>query len=246
MPVISDSRIYNKLSYVYDGLMKSVDFNVWTRYILDIAKINATKNSSFLELAAGTCRMAVKINTVYPDLIATDFSLPMMQIDKKNSLKKVCCSMLNLPFKTKFDFIYCTFDSINYLQTKKELITLFSEIESLLDGDGVFTFDASLENNSLEFTEEQVTEDKFDGNSFKRINCYDKEKRIHTNIFYIKNADGKKYKEVHKQKIYEFETYFNLINKAGLLVKECYDGFTFSDGSPESERVQFIIGKNKV
>ena len=62
-------------------------------------------------------------------------------------------------------------------------------------------------------------------------------------IFYIYDKSGEQCKEVHKKKIYSFETFFNLIDKAGLVVKECYDGFTFNDGSPKSERVQFVVGK---
>ena len=152
--------------------------------------------------------------------------------------------MLNLPFKQKFDFIYCTFDSVNYLLTKKELLCLFIEAKNCLNKTGLFTFDVSLEKNSIEFTKGQITEDEYNGHSFKRINSYDKKKRIHTNIFYIENANGNKYKEIHKQKIYEFETYFKLIEKAGLVVIECYDGFAFDDGRSTSERVQFVV-RNK-
>ena len=40
--------------------------------------------------------------------------------------------MISLPFKKKFDFVYATFDSINYLLTQKELQFLFKEIEIFL------------------------------------------------------------------------------------------------------------------
>ena len=237
-------RPYDKVSLIYNGLMKDVDFKFWTDYILDIASNYTTADSSFLELAAGTCGMANIIKNRYPNIIATDVSLPMMQIDDQNCIQKVCCSMIQLPFKNKFDFVYCTFDSVNYLLTQKELFYMFREIKSLLNEKGIFTFDASLENNSLGFKEMQVTDDKYNGYTFKRINSYSNKNKIHKNVFYIQNSSGIKFKEIHKQRIYSFETYFRLVDKAGLMVKECYDGFTFNDGSTESERVQFVIGKS--
>jgi ubiquinone/menaquinone biosynthesis C-methylase UbiE len=235
-------RSYDKVALIYNGLMKHVDFNHWTKYILEIAAKFAGRSPSLLELAAGTCTMAEKIKNKYSNVIATDISFPMLISNSNSQLKKVCCSMLELPFKDKFDFIYCTFDSVNYLLTKKELQLLFNETKSVLHHEGIFTFDASLENNSIEFIDRQVSEDKYNGFSFKRVNSYNKKTRIHKNVFYIYNISGVKYKDVHKQKIYEFETYFDLIERAGLIVKECYDGFNFKDGSPESERVQFIVG----
>ena len=223
--------------------MKDVNFDLWTKYVMDIAVNYVNAESSFLELAAGNCVMAGNIKKKFSNLIATDISLPMLKYYFKTDLIKVCCNMIQLPFKKKFDFIYSTFDSINYLLTQRKLESLFREIKFALSESGIFTFDASLERNSLEFTEVQVTEDKYNGYSFKRINSYNKETRIHKNVFYIYDKYGEKFKEVHKQKIYPFETFFNLMDRTGLVVKECYDGFTFRNASSKSERVQFIVGK---
>jgi SAM-dependent methyltransferase len=226
--------------------MKDVNFNLWTKYVMDIASNYVNNTSSFLEIAAGNCTIANNIKKKYTNLIATDISLPMLNAHFQADLLKVCCNMIYLPFKKKFDFVYATFDSINYLLKKKELQFLFREIKILLSENGIFTFDASLENNSLEFIDTHVTEDNYNGFNFKRVNSYNKKTRIHKNVFYIYGKSGIKFKEVHKQKIYSFETFFNLIDKAGLFVKECYDGFTFKDGSSKSERVQFVIGKSAV
>lgn len=49
------------------------------------------------------------------------------------------------------------------------------------------------------------------------------------------------YTETHKQKIYPFAVYFELLEKAGLNVTECYEAFTFKDGNAGCERVQFVV-----
>lgn len=239
----SNSRPYDKLALVYNGVMKHVDFKFWADYIIDIASEYADRKSSFLELAAGTCEMASIVQKKYPDITTSDISLPMMRTVFQNNLRKVCCDMLKLPFKKKFNFVYCTFDSINYLMTEKDVLSLFNEVKFILADEGIFTFDASLEKNSLEFSDMQITEGKYKEYNFKRISSYNKKTRIHKNVFHIRSDAGLKMKEIHKQKIYSFETYINLIDKAGLMVRECYDGFTFDDGDAESERVQFVVEK---
>ena len=50
---------------------------------------------------------------------------------------------------------------------------------------------------------------------------------------------------MHEQKIYDFETYFDLIFRAGLYVVDCFETFTFKIGNADSDRIQFILKKAK-
>ena len=76
---------------------------------------------------------------------------------------------------------------------------------------------------------------------FTRKSKYNSSSRIHKNIFIITDEFGNVKKEIHTQKIYKFETYFDIIAKAGMYVVECLDAFTFNNGNQNSERAQFII-----
>lgn len=151
--------------------------------------------------------------------------------------------MISIPFNFKFDLIFSTFDSVNYLLSKKKLSALFQQVRDLLKDEGIFTFDVSLEKNSLEFMKDYLVEGSYKGYNFKRVSKYSKSRKIHKNIFYITNSNKKVIKEVHEQKIYDFETYFNLIYKAGLYVVDCFETFTFKISTAESERIQFILKK---
>lgn len=223
--------------------MKKLDYESWSNYILEIADIYLKENANVLELGAGTCKIAEYISRRYKKYIATDISLQMLNFSKSNSIKKVCCDMKALPFRTKFDFVFSNFDCVNYLLTKKHLAQLFKEVFYLLKTDGIFTFDISLENNSLNFLTSKSVEGKYDGYTFRRVSQYYKLSGIHTNKFYIIDKQGKTYKETHKEKIYPAETFFSLANKIGLKVEACYDCFTFNHLKPKSERAQFIMRK---
>ena len=225
--------------------MRDVKYSKWSKYLLDVVgEYNEKKNPSVLELGAGDCKIAKRLSKNYINIIASDLSLPMLQQGKKVFISKVCCDMISLPFKNQFDLIYSTFDSVNYLLSKRNLLTLFLEVKKILSASGIFTFDVSLERNSLDFEGSYSVEGKINGYSFTRKSKYNPISRIHKNIFSITDVYGNVTKEIHKQKIYKFETYFDIIAKAGMYVVECLEAFTFNNGNQNSERVQFILKNN--
>lgn len=237
-------KIYEKLPLIYDYLMKSINYETWVKYIFSIVKSYVPRDGLVLELAGGSCKFANYFVKYFPRIIVTDISKNMMLVDEKNLVQKACCNMSVIPFKAGFYLIYSNFDSINYLTSKKKLLEMFKEISRVLLPDGIFTFDVSLERNSIIHTKTPVRTGNFRGIYFNQKSEYNKKSRIHKNIFILKNED-EVLKEVHRQKIYPFETYFELLAAAGLYVKHCYNAFTYKNGSSDSERVQFITKKVK-
>lgn len=239
MPV----KNYYHLSSIYSHLMRSIDYKQWSSYITDISKEINKDKISVLELASGTGEVASFLKNKFGVFTSSDLSLNMLKQFQSDKCDRVCCNFLNLPFKNKFDFIFTTFDSINYLTKKSMLLSLLKEVNSILRVDGIFTFDASLENNSLRYFKHLNRKGKHDGIKYKQTSKYDKKDRIHYNYFEITLADGRKVEEIHKQKIYYFEEYFDIIEKSEFYVYRCYEAFTFENAKPESERAQFILKK---
>ena len=239
------AKAYKNVSFIYEELMKDVNYQEWANYILNISSEFTGKDSKVLDLGAGNCKIANLFSKEFSNIIATDISLPMLKSDTDNVVSKVCCDMTSLPFDTKYGLIFSTFDSVNYLMSKKKLLALFKQVSFLLEDNGIFTFDVSLEKNSLEFLQDHAVEGSTSGYSFKRVSKFFKSRKVHKNIFYIRGADNIVVKEVHEQKIYDFETYFDLIFKAGLYVVDCFETFTFKIGNAGSDRIQFILKKAK-
>ena len=239
------AKPYEKLSDVYNGLMKNVDYENWSKYILEIAEEYIEDGARVLELAAGNCKMAELISNRYKNYIGTDISISMLKSNNQNGIKKICCDMTELPLKDKFDFVFSAFDSVNYILKQKTLSRLFKEVYLILADDGIFSFDASLESNSLKFLVAKTTEDFYNGYSFSRTNRYNRRNRIHYNSFIITHDSGSEAKEIHKQKIYDIKTFFKLAEEAGFYTEACYECFTFNDVNPKSERAQFVMRKIK-
>jgi len=238
-------KAYANVSFIYEELMKDVNYPEWAKYIQNISSEFVGKDAKVLELGAGNCKIANLLRKKFPKIIATDISLPMLKADTKNVVKKICCDMILLPFNTKFDLVFSTFDSVNYLTSKNKILALFKQVKYLLKDNGIFTFDVSLEKNSIEFLQDHTVEGSTGKYSFKRVSKFYKGRKVHKNIFYITGTNNRVIKEVHEQKIYDFETYFDLIFRAGLYVVDCFETFTFKIGNADSDRIQFILKKAK-
>ena len=238
---IKRKKNYEILPLIYNYLMRNISYKLWAQYLATILNKLVPSSGKVLELGAGNCSFANYFSNFFPNIIATDLSKNMLNSDSKNIIPKIVCDMTLLPFNTKFDLIYSTFDSVNYLMSKKKLFALFKQAKELLNDEGIFTFDASLEKNSLIHSYKPERRGKYKGVEFLQISHYNKKSRIHYNYFELKMNNGVIFSEIHKQKIFSFNVYFDLIEKAGLYVLKCYETFSFRDGSQDSKRVQFII-----
>jgi len=236
----SDMKIYNKVADIYPYLMRTIRYDRWAKYLYEIVKASVKKNDRILELGAGNGKLANHFKDYYPNIIISDLSFNMLSQDGICDLSKICCDMTRAPFKTDFNLVYSAFDTVNYITSLKKLLSFFREIRRLLNQNGIFTFDVSLERNSLKHVKEPFRTGKYNGISFEQTSRYNPKSRIHRNIFNMEFNNGK-YCENHKQKIYPFEVYFQLIEKAGLYVSECFEAFTFRNGNAGCERVQFVV-----
>jgi len=223
--------------------MRSIDYKKWAEYIYQISKEIKKKNISVLELASGTGHSAFNLKTKIEKIILSDLSLQMLSNLKDPRLLKVCCDMKSLPFKKKFDFIFSTFDSVNYINKKEDINKLLCDVSRCLTDKGLFAFDVSLEKNSLKYEKYLNRRGKVNGVVFQQKSFFDKRTRIHYNHFELTLANGKKVEEIHKQKIYLFKDYFDFVEKSDFYVYKCYKAFTFENADENTERAQFILKK---
>ncbi|MFH0734407.1 MAG: class I SAM-dependent methyltransferase [bacterium] len=234
---------YKAISNIYNHLMIEIEYQEWADYIYDIYKKNKLPKGYSLELACGNGMVAKYLSPKLQHFIISDKSKEMLHTITEFKSNKICFDMLYLPLKNKYSFIYATFDSINYITDYKKLKLFFKNIDSVLVKGGCFTFDVSLEKNSLIVENELNREGIFNGYHYNQQSKYNKKNRIHENSFIIISPEGKHYEEIHIQKIYKFEDYFKAIDGTKLFVTSCYNSFSFDDAKPTDERVQFILKK---
>jgi len=220
--------------------MKSVDYSFWAKYIREIHNTLGEPSDIALEVGAGNGKLGEYLKNQFQRLYLTDFSLEMLK-ENKSFIDSVCCDMTALPFQAEFDFIFSTFDTVNYLSNEEKMRLFFNRIKNNLTKNGYLLFDVSLESNSLKHVEKLNRKGKHKGITYIQKSDYDKNEKLHSNTLEIKLPDGKWYFEKHEQKIYDFYYYFDVIESEGLFVAECFEAFTFENASRKSDRVQFIV-----
>jgi len=236
----NQSDPYLHVANIYFHLMNFVSYKWWGRYIYTITKPIVVKNPVVLELAAGNCSLAEHLSKLYKNYLVTDISKSMLNQSKKK-LNRVCCDMTAIPFAKKFDLILTSFDSVNYLLSKKRLLIFFKEACNNLAEKGVLTFDVALENNSYKHQKTATTKGRAKGFTYFRKSIFLPASKIHKNIFTVKYPTGEIFTETHKQKIYSYDTFFDMAEKSGLYIVNCYKAFSNTKGKASSDRVQFIM-----
>ena len=235
---------YLHVSNIYSHLMDFISYKWWAKYLYSITKNKLINKPRVLELAAGNGALAQHFEKSYKNYIVSDISFNMLHRFDGNT-KRVCCDMTAIPFSSKFDLIFSSFDSINYLLSKQKVLQHFKQVKNILSDEGIFTFDAALESNSYKHQKTALNKGRTKGFKFVRKSIFNPKTKVHKNIFTITYPDGKVFSETHKQKIYSFDTFFELADKSGLYVVNCYKAFSFTKGKATSDRVQFIM-KRKI
>lgn len=239
---IEDKKAYSALTTIYPYIMRRVNYRSWAKYISAVLEEYGKDRGRVLEIASGNSVIYKYLKKNFDYYLFSDQSLDMLKMIRAKNKKAVCFDMKAFPLKTEFDFIFSIFDSVNYLLTEDDLSRFFNECKRVLTSGGILTFDVGLLENSLRNLKQLNRKGKYKGINFEQISKFDPVKKIHLNMFEIE-INNHIYREEHKQRIYNFETYFDILERCGLHVTECFNCFTFDDACPDSERAQFVVRK---
>jgi SAM-dependent methyltransferase len=234
---------YKYVAQIYSHLMRFIKYDNWAEYIYDIAAPMIPENARVLELAGGNGKLSSHLLKYYNGIITSDISYEMLHESSSKELLPVCCDMKLLPFKSHFDLIICAFDSINYLTSQKALSSFFHEVALVMNQESIFTFDASLELNSVKHERYLNRSGIYKNIKYVQRSKYDTVRKIHTNSFLITLENGQTIREMHRQKIYPVNVFFDLLDQNDLYVKYYLNAFSFDDASEKSERVQFVVAR---
>ena len=127
---------YGKFAYVYDELMKDVPYDQWVQFINKQIEAYGIEGKKLLDLACGTGELSLRLAEEGYDVTGVDLSADMLAVarekaDRKgHSLFLVEQDMSELEGFGEFDLIGIFCDSLNYLQTEKEILQTFERVYS--------------------------------------------------------------------------------------------------------------------
>jgi ubiquinone/menaquinone biosynthesis C-methylase UbiE len=231
--------IYKTLASYYDALV--TDENATSDWV-DYTRKHV-KDGLLLDLGCGSGDFAVAMAEQGYLVEASDLSAEMIKTaqSKKGSelVKWYVSDMLDLNENEKYDAITCYCDSINYLQSYRQLETVIENVYRALKVKGVFMFDIHSLDTLQQFKEEYIEEGYVDDVSYQWC-IYS----IDDNLFYsfiFQDEDGILRKELHQQLVFNPVTVKELLEKQGFKVELSTD-FTV-EGIAEGDKIFFSAVK---
>lgn len=218
-------RIYDQLSKYYDELWG----NISTGYVGLIEPLLSKRRLAFariLDLASGSGSLAVELGRKGHVVFGLDASPSMVDIARKKSIlydnvKFKVHDMTEFSFKTPFDLITCTIDSMNYLVEKGSLEKFVSNVSNALKRKGLFIFDVNTEsmyqqNNNAIFTHGS------NGSSFVQRLTYDETNRRATALFEFDKGQM----EIHQQRPYDLAELKKAMGNARIKITHTFSNFS--------------------
>ena len=233
---------YSVLGRYYDIYTAGIDYGLWAEYLADISEIKS-KTPEILDMGCGCGRMIEALGRIIPaDYTGIDINSDML-IEASCILSGACsgarlinASISEYAENKEYDFIYSSFDTVNYLGDTRELEAFLENCFFMMKDDAVLTFDVI---NPERIDEHETVEEE--GLIFV-IRRSVKSGFLHTELT-ISDESGTLESE-HSQRLFSTEEIANAAEKTGFISAEFLDFLTFDEASSDSDKIQIILKKH--
>jgi SAM-dependent methyltransferase len=241
--------IYNEYAQVYDASGQLAFSLRMIPYLDRLLQRHPVQGRSMVDMACGTGTVAIALAGAGWRVFAIDNSPQMLaQACVKAQERELDLSwgqqdMRHLALAERVSLATCLYDSMNYMLTDEDLLSVFQSVYDCLLPDGLFLFDmntawamSSLWNGQtyLNDTEDLsvVFESTYD----------DRQQRTTVKVVCFQRA-GKLFRKIveqHTEQAYPPEHIATLLTDVGLHVEAQYECFTFRKPTAATFRIMFV------
>lgn len=240
---------YTVLPAFYDKLNSDVNYGEYADYLTSHFEVSG---SSVLDLGCGTGDLSHIIAERGAHVVGLDASSEMLCLaNHKAEQKKVkvfytCQNMTSFTTGHKYDSVISTFDSLNYLLTKADLVRAFTCVANELKPNGIFMFDMNTEYKFKHVYSDNTYVLEADSVFCAWENCYDEKSKkcdFYINVFAEEKGIYRRYSEEQTERMFTLAEIKSALKSAGLSfvsVSSDYNGAPVTD---ITERYYFIAKK---
>ena len=243
---------YSYFAEYYDILTENVEYEKRADYFLELFKKHWHDMGLTLDLACGTGTLTLELCKRGVDIFGCDMSADMLTIAQQKAFEEdrdimfIKQKMQNLKLFGNIDTCICTLDSINHLQSAKDVQKTFEKVSEYMNDSGMFVFDM----NTV-YKHKYILGDNCYIYDTEKVFCawqnnyqaQDNEVVITLDFF---ERDGKVYhrsSEQFSEKTYSDETIRKMAENAGFSVEAVYDDMTFENIKEDSQRAVYVLRK---
>lgn len=247
---------YEQFAYLYDELMKDAPYDEWVQFVRDmLAKYHVSEEKfSLLDLACGTGELSIRFAKAGFAVTGVDLSEDMLAVAQAKAAEAGVQipffkqNMAELDGMEQFDVIGIFCDSLNYLETEKEVIATFYHVFQSLKQGGLFLFDVhSLYKVSNIFIGQTFAQNEdeisYIWNSFPGEYPHSVEHELSFFVLDKKTQKYDRFDELHLQRTFPVEQYTKWLTEAGFTLLAVSADFKNSKPDSESERIFFAAKK---
>ncbi|WP_394233030.1 class I SAM-dependent DNA methyltransferase [Niallia oryzisoli] len=247
---------YGRFAYLYDELMRDVPYHEWLTFIKRQAETYGIAGKKLLDLACGTGELTIQLADEGYDVTGVDLSGDMLAVAKEKADKRGHSlffaeqDMSELEGLGQFDIIGIFCDSLNYLQTEREVVQTFERVLHHVKPEGLFLFDVhSVYKINTLFIDQTYA---YNGEDVSYIwQCFEGEYpnsvEHELTFFHLDTHTNQynRYDELHLQRTYAIEQYEKWLSMTGFELLDVTADFLHSNPNAESERIFFTARKRK-
>jgi len=236
--VVRPYEIYSKIYDPKEGLPESPILS----YLDTLSSRYGLKTNSVLDLACGSgLHLKQLLDTRRSRrVVGLDISGDMLAVAKQRFEESDNVMLVHEDFRSfslgeVFNTILCNFDSLNYVEQEREVVSVFECVRKHLTSSGFFVFDVINERHCLRTN-------GYSGNWERRgIRCnqssaYDSNTKVKKTI--LRFAFGI---EEHLQIPLEYDTIVDAAKETGLSVVGAYSNRDFDPISEDTGRIHFVL-----
>ncbi|MGN0505984.1 MAG: class I SAM-dependent DNA methyltransferase [Lachnospiraceae bacterium] len=254
---------YTGFARVYETFMDNVPYDEWAKYLTGLLSEYGVKPGALIaELGCGTGSMTRRLARAGYDMIGIDLSEEMLDVARYEH-EEENLDILYLHQDMREFELYGTVaavvslcDSMNYITSEEDLLSVFRLVNNYLDAGGYFIFDMNTVYKYETQLGDRVIAENRDDCSLIWENYYDAVSRINQYDITIytkaefedepaEDEDNlpplyERLEETHLQKAYPVEEVIALLEQAGMEFVAVYGVGTREVPAPDCERVYFI------
>lgn len=243
---------YCDFAYVYDRLMKDVDYSLRTEYLLKLFERFGKKPTLLLDLACGTGAFSNEMAKRGIEVIGVDMSEDMLSVARENSAELglnplyLCQKAQELDLYGTVDGAICCMDSINHIMPTSTVKNVFLKISLFLEPNCLFIFDVN-----TEFKHKQVLADNTFVIEDEEIYCVWQNEyfpetlttKISLDFFVEEEGRYDRFSEEFYERAYKISEIEEMLSLSGFRVEGVFEDMTEKPLKENSERAIIVARK---
>jgi ubiquinone/menaquinone biosynthesis C-methylase UbiE len=240
--------MYHEFAYIYDTLMKNVDYEKWTDQIEAIFKKYGKAPKTVADLACGTGGITNALAARGYRATGIDLSEDMLYVAREKARKSglripyICQNIVQLELHKPVDAIVCMCDGLNYILDKADLKKALERIYHFLNPGGILVFDISSHYKLSSVLGNHTMADTGEDISLIWLNQFNKETQILEMNLTFFTKDGSRYKrtdETHLQRAYQEDEILALLTECNFTDTESFSPDRLTSPKKRSQRIFF-------